>query len=346
MHCSLVPPYILQALARHEDPAVRDAAIATLGFDKTFAVNRLLGDRAIRNAERTAVAVAPHLRRLIHDAQGEETLPGELVRSEGAAASADIAVDEAYDGLGATWRLYEDVYRRNSIDDAGLALSGTVHFSQQYDNAYWDGEQMVFGDGDGVLFNRFTISVDVIGHELTHGVTGATADLAYKNQSGALNESISDVFGSLVKQYSLGQSAEEADWLIGAGLLAADVQGVALRSMKAPGTAYDDPRLGGADPQPAHIRDYLRTTSDNGGVHTNSGIPNHAFYLTAVHLGGNAWEQAGHVWYAALTGGQLQPTATFPQFAQLTVATADRLYGAAAKKAVAEAWIGVGIVTS
>lgn len=346
MHCSLVPPYILQALARHDDPVVRDAAIATLGFDKTFAVNRLLGDRAIRNAERTAVAVAPRLRRLIHDAQGEETLPGELVRSEGDAASADIAVDEAYDGLGDTWRLYEGVYRRNSIDDAGLTLSGTVHFSQQYDNAYWDGEQMVFGDGDGVLFNRFTISVDVIGHELTHGVTGATADLAYKNQSGALNESISDVFGSLVKQYALGQSAEEADWLIGAGLLAADVQGVALRSMKAPGTAYDDPRLGGADPQPAHIRDYLRTTSDNGGVHTNSGIPNHAFYLAAVALGGNAWEQAGHVWYAALTGGELQQTATFPQFAQLTVATADRLFGAAAKRAVAEAWIGVGIVTS
>lgn len=154
------------------------------------------------------------------------------------------------------------------------------------------------------------------------------------------------MFGSLVKQYALGQSAEEADWLIGAGLLAADVQGVALRSMKAPGTAYDDPRLGGKDPQPAHIRDYLRTTSDNGGVHTNSGIPNHAFYLAAAALGGNAWEQAGHIWYAALTGGQLQPTATFPQFAQLTVRTADQLYGAAAKQAVAEAWTGVGVVTS
>ena len=116
--------------------------------------------------------------------------------------------------------------------------------------------------------------------------------------------------------------------------------------MKAPGTAYDDARLGGKDPQPATIEDYLRTTSDNGGVHTNSGIPNHAFYLAAVGLGGNAWDQAGHVWYDALTGGQLQSTATFPQFAQLTVATADRLYGAAAKKAVSEAWVGGGIVTS
>ncbi|MGN6445459.1 M4 family metallopeptidase [Amnibacterium sp.] len=346
MPCTLVPPYILQALARHEDPAVRDAAIHTLGFDKTFAVNRLLGATTMRSAKRAAAPVTARLHRLIHDAHGQEDLPGELVRSEGDPASTDVAVNEAYDGLGDTWKLYEDVYQRNSIDDAGMDLSGTVHFSQQYDNAYWDGQQMVFGDGDGVLFNRFTISVDVIGHELTHGVTGATADLAYQGQSGALNESISDVFGSLVKQYSLGQSAQEADWLIGQGLLAADVHGVALRSMKAPGTAYDDPRLAGKDPQPAHMRDYVRTTSDNGGVHTNSGIPNHAFYLAAVGLGGNAWEQAGHIWYAALTGGQLQSTATFAQFALLTIATAERLFGAAAKQAVSEAWSGVGIVTS
>ncbi|MBW4042253.1 MAG: M4 family metallopeptidase [Acidobacteria bacterium] len=346
MHCTLVPPYILQALSRHADPAVRDAAISTLGFDKTFAVNRMIGDRTLRQARLAAPAAAARLHRLIHDAHGQETLPGELVRSEGDAASADVAVNEAYDGLGDTWTLYEDVYRRNSIDDAGMDLSGTVHFSQQYDNAYWDGEQMVFGDGDGVLFNRFTISVDVIGHELTHGVTGATADLAYQNQSGALNESISDVFGSLVKQYALKQSAAEADWLIGAGLLAKGVHGVALRSMKAPGTAYDDPQLGGKDPQPAHVEDYVRTTSDNGGVHTNSGIPNHAFYLAATGLGGNAWEQAGHVWYTALTGGDLPSTATFAQFAQLTATTAGTLYGAAAKTAVAEAWSGVGIPTT
>ena len=203
MHCTLVPPYILQALARQDDPVVRDAAITTLGYDRTFAVSRVIEDAARHRARRTAAPVAPRLQRLIHDAGHGEDLPGALVRAEGAPASADVAVNEAYDGLGDTWTLYEDVYGRNSIDDAGLALSGTVHFSEQYDNAYWDGEQMVFGDGDGVLFNRFTIAVDVIGHELTHGVTGATANLAYKNQSGALNESISDVFGSLVKQYAL-----------------------------------------------------------------------------------------------------------------------------------------------
>jgi Zn-dependent metalloprotease len=343
MHCTLVPPYILQALARQQDPVVRDAAISTLGLDRTFAVNRLLGDASRRRATLGAPVVT-RLRRLVHDAHGEEELPGDLVRGEGDPATDDVAVNEAYEGLGATWRLYRDVYGRNSIDDAGLALSGSVHFGQQYDNAYWDGEQMVFGDGDGILFTRFTVAVDVIGHELTHGVTGATADLEYRAQPGALNESMSDVFGSLVKQHALGQTAEEADWLIGAGLLAADVQGVALRSMRAPGTAYDDARLGGKDPQPAHVRDYLRTTSDNGGVHTNSGIPNHAFYLAAVALGGHAWERAGRVWYETLTGGELQATATFPQFARLTVATADRLLGGDARRAVAEAWRGVGLV--
>ncbi|WP_375388143.1 M4 family metallopeptidase [uncultured Amnibacterium sp.] len=345
MHCSLVPPYILQAIARQDDPVLRDAAVATLGLDRTFAVNRLIGDAARRRT--TLVAPEPpRLQRRVHDAHGEETLPGELVRSEGDPSSPDVAVDEAYDGLGDTWRLYREVYGRSSIDDAGMPLSGTVHFGQQYDNAYWDGEQMVFGDGDGVLFTRFTVAVDVIGHELTHGVTGATADLEYRNQPGALNESMSDVFGSLVKQYALGQTAAEADWLVGAGLLAEGVRGVALRSMRAPGTAYDDDRLGGKDPQPAHVRDYLRTTSDNGGVHTNSGIPNHAFYLAATAIGGPAWEGAGRVWYAALTGGALQPTATFPQFAQVTVAAAERLLGAAGRRAVVAAWQGVGLVTS
>ena len=329
MHCTLVPPYILQALARQDDPVVREAAIATLGYDKTFAVNRVLGDSARHRSRRTAAPTAPRLQRLVHDAQHGEDLPGVLVRAEGAPASTDVAVNEAYDGLGDTWTLYEDVYGRNSIDDAGLALSGTVHFSEQYDNAYWDGEQMVFGDGDGVLFNRFTISVDVIGHELTHGVTGATADLAYKNQSGALNESISDVFGIQVKQKALGQSAETSDWLIGADIVGPALT-PALRSMKAPGTANQH------DDQPADMDGYVV----DGDVHTNSGIPNRAFYLVASTLGGNAWDVAGPVWYATLRDNRLNPTATFQEFARLTVANAQQTYGAQSKEAeaVTGAW--------
>src|SRR5262249_21320073 len=160
----------------------------------------------------------------------------------------------------------------------------------------------------------FTISLDVIGHELTHGVTGSEVNLQYLNQSGALNESISDVFGSLIKQKHLSQTAETADWLIGKGLFTAKVQGVALRSMKAPGTAFDDPVLG-KDPQPGHMRDYVTSMSDNGGVHINSGIPNRAFYLVSAALGGHAWEAPGHIWYATVRDRMLRSNASFKQFA-------------------------------
>jgi Zn-dependent metalloprotease len=337
--CGIVPPYILEALASHGDAVVRDAA------SRTLAVTVDLGERRLAATPGTTAlgVTAPREHRSVHDANHTEDLPGMLVRDEGAPPTGDVAVDEAFDGLGDTWTLYQEVYGRNSIDDHGLALVGSVHFGQQYDNAYWDGQQMVFGDGDGVLFNRFTIAVDVIGHELTHGVTGATANLSYQGQSGALNESISDVFGSIVKQYTLNQTAEQADWLIGAGLLAADIDGVALRSMKAPGTAYDDPQLGGKDPQPATMAGYVHTASDNGGVHTNSGIPNHAFALAALALGGNSWDEAGHIWYAALTGGRLRTSATFKEFASVTAQTAGELYGSTQQQAVREAWLQVGV---
>lgn len=226
-----------------------------------------------------------------------------------------------------------------------MPLIGTVHFGKDYDNAFWNSQQMVFGDGDGELFNRFTIALDVIGHELTHGVTEHTAGLNYMTQAGALNESISDVFGSLIKQYAHKQTADKADWLIGEGLLAKGVNGVALRSMKNPGTAYDDPRLG-KDPQPADMSEYVRTTQDNGGVHINSGIPNKAFCMTALEIGGYAWEKAGRIWYETLTDSHLKPTATFKTFAKLTLTTASRLYGASSAEAsaVKKGWHEVGVL--
>jgi Zn-dependent metalloprotease len=223
-----------------------------------------------------------------------------------------------------------------------LHLDATVHYGRRYDNAFWNGQQMVFGDGDGDLFNRFTVSLDVIAHELTHGVTGDEAGLVYLGQAGALNESISDVFGSLVKQYARGETASSADWLIGAGLFTSKVQGVALRSLKAPGTAYDDPVLG-RDPQPATMSGYVKTSTDNGGVHTNSGIPNHAFYRAAIALGGHAWEKAGRIWYETVRDKRLKPTATFTQFARYTVANAAQFFGADERKAVHDAWAAVGI---
>jgi Zn-dependent metalloprotease len=277
--------------------------------------------------------------RTIYDAGGSENLPGKLVRKEGERATGDAATDEAYGGLGHTHRLYADVFGRNSIDGRGLRLDATVHFGMLYDNAFWDGTQMVFGDGDGEVFERFTASLSVIGHELAHGVTQHSAALAYRNQAGALNESMSDVFGALVEQYVKNQTTAEASWLIGEGLFTAEVEGDALRSMKAPGTAYDDDVLG-KDPQPDSMDSYVRTSADNGGVHINSGIPNRAFYLVAESLGGNAWDAPGRIWYETLTGGSLPTTATFSVFARATASAAVELFGSDSKEhdAVRQAW--------
>ncbi|KAA1378421.1 M4 family metallopeptidase [Aeromicrobium fastidiosum] len=337
----IVPPYLLRHLSELDRDDLRAATEA--------AHRTLLAPSPPRPAPRTALPESPRTvaptspDRTISDAAGAETLPGDVVRREGDEPTGDLAADEAYDGLGATYALLAEVFGRASIDGAGLPLLATVHYGQQYDNAFWDGEQMVFGDGDGQVFGRFTASLSVIGHELAHGVTQHTAALVYEGQSGALNESISDVFGALVEQHSRGQSAAEASWLIGEGLFTDQVEGSALRSMKAPGTAYDDDVLG-KDPQPATMADYVDTTDDNGGVHLNSGIPNHAFYLVATALGGHAWDAAGPIWYDTISG-DLPATATFEQFGAATAAAATARFGDGSRehRAVREAWSTVGL---
>jgi Zn-dependent metalloprotease len=290
------------------------------------------------------VGAAGSPRRSISDCGGDENLPGGLVRAEGQPEVGDPAVNEAYQGLGETYALYWERFRRDSIDGEGLPLDASVHYGQKYDNAFWDGQRMVFGDGDGEVFTRFTISMTVIGHELTHGVTQFSANLTYQGQSGALNESVSDVFGSLVEQHANGQSTSEASWLIGEGLFTDQVQGTALRSMKAPGTAYDDDVLG-KDPQPADMSGYVDTADDNGGVHLNSGIPNRAFFLVADALGGFAWEAPGQIWYDTLTGGALAVDVDFAGFARATLASAARRFGEGSREhsATGEAWTTVGV---
>jgi Zn-dependent metalloprotease len=344
--CTIVPPHVLDRLARHDDPALSGPARRSLQRDAMERTRRRLTTVIGATAAAPAGKQDGQPHRTIYDAHHGTDLPGTKVRGEGQQPGGDATVNRAYSGLGATFELYLSVYGRDSIDGRGLPLDATVHYDEKYDNAFWNGEQMVFGDGDGEIFLDFTIPVDVIGHELTHGVTQHTANLAYFGQSGALNESVSDVFGSLIKQYTLGQTAAEADWLIGAGLLAPRVTGTALRSMKAPGTAYDDDVLG-KDPQPATMDDYVHTGSDNGGVHINSGIPNHAFYLAATALGGHAWERAGQIWYDVLTGGELREDADFADFARLTVKAARERYGAGDEvQAVKKGWEEVGVPAS
>jgi Zn-dependent metalloprotease len=272
------------------------------------------------------------------------TRGAELVRRESDGPVGDPAADEAFDGAGMTYDFYSQVFQRNSIDNAGMRLDSYVHYGDNYPNAMWDGRRMIYGDGDGELCSRLTQSIDVIAHELTHGVTEHSANLEYRGQPGALNESVSDVFGSLVKQWSRSQTADQADWLIGAECWTPAIEGDALRSLKDPGSAFDAPGIG-KDPQPGHMRDYVdlpeTPDDDMGGVHINSGIPNHAFYLFASAIGGFAWETAGQVWYEALQRSKRDTN--FDAFANTTYLVAGEDFDTPTQRAVQAAWAEVGI---
>ncbi len=342
----IIPAYMLTQLAHagaEQFPVAARAARNTLLAGRPPRRTRGRLDLDIDGDGNLVVGVSDAPDREISDALGEETLPGDVVRREDDDPVADETVNEAFDGLGATFSLLLEAFQRNSLDGQGEKLLATVHYGEQYDNAFWNGERMVFGDGDGEVFLGFTRSITVIGHELAHGVIERVSGLEYQDQAGALNESIADVFGALTHQHANGQTAAEADWLIGAELFAPEVTGKALRSMIEPGTAYDDDVLG-KDPQPAHMRDFVTTSDDNGGVHINSGIPNRAFALAAIDLGGHAWERAGLVWYRALGSG-LSTRATFREFADATVAAATAEYGGETEVATAvrTAWTTVGV---
>lgn len=340
LHC-IMPPYILKTLLEKGSPEQRDMARKALLSTTALRADR----RFIARLGFIAPASVAGKQRMIFDCRNKPTTRcAELVRKETDPSNGDVAADEAFEGVGKTYDFYSQVFHRNSIDNAGMRLDSYVHYGENYPNAMWDGRQMIFGDGDGFLFSRLTQSIDVIAHELTHGVTQYTANLEYRGQSGALNESVSDVFGSLVKQWALSQKATDADWLIGAECWTPLIKGDALRSMKDPGSAFDDPSIG-KDPQPGHMRNYrnLPETPDEdmGGVHINSGIPNHAFYLFATKIGGFAWETAGQVWYEALQ--RSKKDANFDSFANTTFSVAGEHFDMATQQALQEAWDEVGI---
>ncbi|MFD4324843.1 M4 family metallopeptidase [Nocardioides sp. NPDC058538] len=327
--CQIVPPYLMQRLDAgrlDQDNAFRAA--------RTEHLTRVLAQRPAPEAGETTAEAGDWT---VYTANNGTDLPGEKVRAAGDPDSGDESVDEAATGITGSLALFEEVYGRDSYDGQGIEVVMTVHYDRDYANAFWDGTQLVFGDGDGEIFQRFTKAVDVIGHELSHAVTEHTAGLVYQGQPGALNESMSDVFGSCLKQRLLGQSADDADWIIGEGLFTETVQGVGLRHMLEPGTAYDDPTLG-KDPQPAHMDDIYDGTDDNGGVHINSGIPNRAFALAAKAIGGNSWDGAGKIWYAALTSGAVTTETDFAGFAAATIAEAGEQ-----AEAVTTAWSEVGV---
>ncbi|KAI0469108.1 metalloprotease [Xylaria cf. heliscus] len=412
--CSVVPPYLLNALAEseHNSEDIRKSARHCLDFSKNYITKRQRVFAELTAPRGSRSAAAPHRRQGIvpdallkhiaesddvaedirnsakqdlehivgiqakyqqvqgiataaepktlaapakakatyravynaHHDQNEENLPGTVVRVEGQKAVSDAAVNQAYDNAGNVLSFYLDIFNWKSIDNKNENVISSVHFGKNYENAFWDPEinQMVYGDGHDFLGN-FTNAVDVIGHELTHAVTEHTSPLDYTGQSGALNEHVSDTFGIMVKQRVQNEKADEADWLIGEECLMPGIKGVALRSMKAPGTAYNDPRFG-KDPQPDNFKDYEVTEDDNGGVHLYSGIPNKAFYLSAVAFGGYSWEKAGKIWWETMRSGQIPPRCTFIQFADATVDKAEELFGDDAAATVRKAWNEVGVV--
>ncbi|MDH3680445.1 MAG: M4 family metallopeptidase [Acidimicrobiia bacterium] len=343
--CAFVPPHVQREVAKRAGGAAAEEVQSELAAEARKARAEAIESATTTPESDLSLAPPPTgtSRREVYDCQHETKQRVQLVRAEGEPETDDVDVAGAYDYAGLVRSFLSDVLNRSSIDNRELDLILNVHFGDSFNNAFWDGDEMTFGDGDGVIFTGFARSLDVVAHELAHGVTQFTSGLIYKNQSGALNEHFSDVFGAAITQWENGETPEDADWLIGDEIMGPELYGEALRSMRHPGTVYDNPILG-KDPQPAHYDDRYQGSADNGGVHINSGIPNRAFYLAATELGSTI--DATRVWYHALQ--HLAPSSTFAQAAD-QLATSARILvkaGVAPKGAtqiVRGAWRAVGV---
>jgi Zn-dependent metalloprotease len=290
--------------------------------------------------------------REVYDANEMPMSIGKLIWKEGQRMVRDREAKNVIEGAGNVWKFYKEICKRNSIDDMGMPIIQTVRFRDNpfkpYFNAFWDGEQMFYGTGDPKYTKSFTSDLDIIAHELTHGVIDYEAQLEYENQSGALNESFADVFGVLVKQWANNTAAKKSDWLIGSNILKGRN---ALRSLKSPGSAYKNDPIFGDDPQPAVMKDFVKLPNtedgDWGGVHYNSGIPNHAFYIASMELAGNSWEKMGLIWYGALANARLmKANSNFEDAASATIKTATTLFGnnSLPVQAVNKGWKDVGVI--
>ena len=335
-----LPPYIVRHLAESDDPAVRRIAFET---SEASAIGRTM--RQMNPALLLGRSATPGLgrRRTVYDMEGRYApLPGTLRRKENQGPTGQPEVDQAYDNAGTTHAFYKSVLRRESLDGMGYPLNSSVNYGYQVANAFWDGERMVYGAGDGNLFLSFTGSLAIAAHEMSHGVLSFTSNLEYQDQPGALNESFCDAMGISVAQHLARTPVADADWFMGGDVVGpglSDVRG--FRSF-GEDAAYRDHAVLGTDPQPKHMRNFVVTTADNGGVHLNSGIPNHAFYLAAREIGGNVWDRTTRIWFEAFTD-VLNKRANFVQAAQATEATARRMFGEREAAAVAGAWRAVGV---
>ena len=325
---------------------VEGTGTGVLGDSKKLQVSRLdSGAYVLDDRTRTPNGIRTFT------ADNTENLPGTLLTSttssswdQSASSGPGAAVDAHY-YAGMVYDYYKTEHGRKGIDGNDGSLVSVVHFNENYLNALWDGTEMVYGDGDGTNARALSASLDVVGHELTHGVTENTSKLVYQKQAGAINESISDIFGSIIEHYV--KPDEKNNYLLGENVF---LSGKPFRDLAHPG----DPSLD--LPQPAHLSKFLNTTQDNGGVHINSGIPNNAFYLMTKGgtndvsnvdvASGLGWERSAQLWYKTETQ-YLTSNATFSGLANGTLSAASELKYTQNQKNIIEcAWIAVGVITS
>lgn len=339
--CHIIPIEVLVRFSKDKKltPAERKRFADTVAFEMEWRKHRNSQDKFLRNARNLlpgteAIAKQPSV--YIYTCRNTTSIPGTYISRP--SSSTDQSAKRAFTETTALASFFSKIFGRNSVDNAGRSLVSSVHYSVAYNNAFWNGSQMIYGDGDGNIFLDFTKSTDVIAHELTHGVTQFSAGLSYTNEAGGLNESMSDVFGTMFRQWRAGQNVNTADWLIGKDIMGPGSISrgyTCLRNMANPAAANC------LSPQPMHYSQY-KTGMD---PHYSSGIPNFAFYKAAMAIGGNSWEKVGLIWYKALTGYVASPNMKMLTFANRTRSLAGSLFPTepSIKTAINNAWIAVGL---
>jgi Zn-dependent metalloprotease len=341
--CHIVPEEVLKRLEADSSFSLeqRKKFADTMKIDVELRKLRTQAGKLTRVVSRLAapnamalVAAPPAI--TVFDCTHSQTLPGAQLPDP--VNSTDATAKRTFVETNSVATFYSQVFGRNSIDGAGMGMISSIHYGTDYNNAFWNGSQMTYGDGDGAVFIDFTNGNDVIGHELTHGVTQHSLQLNYTNEAGGLNESLSDCFGSMFRQWEAKQNVNQADWLIGKDIMGPDAlqKGLTcLRDMANPAAKHC------LAPQPTKFSQY----QPGMDPHESSGIPNLAFYTVAMAVGGNSWDKVGQIWYKSMTGFGPSPAMKMKAFADRTRAVAAQLNpgDTALAGAVDAGWKKVGL---
>lgn len=339
-------PGLTYVIGPDDDAHLAWAALVRYAGEEGLEIDRVFADAT----DGSLVVRHPQIHRAknrrTYTADQSSVLPGMLLIAEGG-SSADTIAQAAHDNAGTTYDYYAVRHGRDSLNNAGMTLTSTVHYVDPYfgspNNAYWTNSQIACGDGDGSSFGPFCSGLDVMAHEFTHGVTEYTVNLTYQNESGALNEALSDIFGAATEAYFRGISSDT--WKIGEAIYTPGTPGDALRYM-------NNPTRDGSS------RDYYPTryvgSADNGGVHWNSGIANLAFYLlvqggthprgvTSYQVTALGMLKAERIFYRVMSADMITSNGNFEAMRNATAQAARGLYGAAAEASVHAAWCAVGV---